>query len=291
VQTWWDDYARSLRRRNLSDRTAHLYRRAYLRFWRWVPGQAIDPDPAAVTTATVNAWVDMLRDEVAPQTVAIYWRTLRPFFAWWAKETDGTNPFDGADVPGEPQNPPDVVPLEDLRALLATCSGKDFASRRDNAIIRTLFDTGCRRGELINLTATDGDRRQDCLTSHGKTGMRVVPISPSTGEAMARYLRVRSSHPAAKSDALWLGGKGPLRDSGVSQLLARRCRQAGLRRLHPHQFRHTFSHQFRAQGGDPVDLMYLAGWKSLAMTERYGKSAAAERARDAHRRIGLGDRL
>jgi integrase len=127
----------------------------------------------------------------------------------------------------------------------------------------------------------DWDRRQDLLTLRGKTGMRVVPISPSTGEAMARYLRARSSHPAAKSDALWLGGKGPLRDSGVSQLLARRCRQAGLRRLHPHRFRHTFSHQFRAQGGDPVDLMYLAGWKSLAMTERYGESAAAERARES----------
>jgi hypothetical protein len=37
--------------------------------------------------------------------------------------------------------------------------------------------------------------------------------------------------------------------------------------------------------------VYLAGSKSLAMTERYGKSAAAERAREAHRRIGLGDRL
>jgi site-specific recombinase XerD len=292
VETWWDDYARSLRRRNLSDRTAHLYRRAYLRFWRWAPDVGVAPDPAAVTTATINAWVDMLRDEVAPQTVAIYWRTLRPFFAWWAKETDATNPFDGADVPGEPQNPPDVVALDDVRALLATCSGKDFASRRDNAIIRTLFDTGCRRGELINLTVADWDRRQDFLTLRGKTGMRVVAISPSTGEAMARYLRARSSHPAAtKSDALWLGGKGPLRDSGVSQLLARRCRQAGLPRLHPHQFRHTFSHQFRAQGGDPVDLMYLAGWKSLAMTERYGRSAAAERAREAHRRLGLGDRL
>jgi site-specific recombinase XerD len=119
--------------------------------------------------------------------------------------------------------------------------------RRDNAVIHVLFDTGCRRGELINLTVADWDRRQDFLTLRGKTGTRVVPISPSTGEAMARYLRARSSHPAGtKSDALWLGGKGPLRDSGVSQLLARRCRQAGLPRLHPHRFRHMFSHQFRA---------------------------------------------
>jgi site-specific recombinase XerD len=115
LETWWDDYARSMRRRNMSARTAHLYRRAYLRFWRWAPTRGIDPDPAAVTTDVVNRWVDMLRDDVSPQTVAIYWRTLRPFFAWCARETDGTNPFDGADVPGEPRNPPDVIDLDDIR--------------------------------------------------------------------------------------------------------------------------------------------------------------------------------
>jgi site-specific recombinase XerD len=194
----------------------------------------------------VNRWVDDLRGSVAGQTVAIYWRNLRPFFSWWARETDQPNPFAGADVPSAELNPPDVIHLDDIRKLLETCKGRGFADRRDTAVIRVLFDTGCRRGELIGLTIGDWDRRQDFLTLRGKTGMRVVPISASTGEALARYLRARGNHAAAdKTDALWLGGKGALGDSGVSQLLARRCREAGLERLRPHQFRHTFSHEFR----------------------------------------------
>jgi integrase/recombinase XerC len=52
-----------------------------------------------------------------------------------------------------------VLHLDDIRKLLETC-GKDFAGRRDEAVIRVLFDTGCRRGELVNLRLEDGhDRR------------------------------------------------------------------------------------------------------------------------------------
>jgi site-specific recombinase XerD len=139
----------------------------------------------------------------------------------------------GADVPSAPLERPDVLHLDDIRALLEVCRGRDFASLRDTAIIRVLFDTGCRRGELVNLTLADWDRRQDFLTLRGTTGLRVVPISATTGEALARYVRARSNHSATgRTDALWLGRKGALRDSGVSQLLALPVQA---RRTPPHQ--------------------------------------------------------
>jgi hypothetical protein len=61
---------------------------------------------------------------------------------------------------------------------------------------------------------------------------------------------------------------------GLVRMLERRGREAGLPRLHPHQFRHTFAHQWLAEGGGETDLMRLAGWKSRAMLQRYGASAA-----------------
>jgi site-specific recombinase XerD len=181
---WWDDFARSLRRRGRSEATARIYGQSYDRFWTWALAEGLPPDPGAVSTAYINRWTDSLRDGIAPATVSVYWRNLRPFFSWWSRETSQPNPFAGADVPTVALEPPDVIHLDDIRALLDTCTSRDFADRRDNAIIRVLFDTGCRRGELVNLTLDDWDRPQDFLTLRGKTGIRVVPISPSTGEAL-----------------------------------------------------------------------------------------------------------
>ncbi|MBB5790774.1 tyrosine-type recombinase/integrase [Jiangella mangrovi] len=91
--------------------------------------------------------------------------------------------------------------------------------------------------------------------------------------------------------ALWLSKRGSLTDSGVRQVLERRCDDAGIPHIHPHQFRHTMVHRWLAAGGQENDLMRLADWRSREMISRYAASAADERARDAHRRMALGDEL
>jgi integrase len=70
-----------------------------------------------------------------------------------------------------------------------------------------------------------------------------------------------------------------------------RAEQAGIDHLHPHQFRHTFAHDFLMAGGQERDLKRLAGWTSDTMLERYGASAADARARAAAQRLKRGDRV
>ena len=314
IEEAWEDFARSLKRRGRSKSTLEIYRKSYDSFWRWAGAANLPADPSKIKRQHVNRWTDsqlgapLVRNgrvvydvdpetgkkvarPVQPNTVRIRWQNLRPFFTWWAKEMDEPNPFDDADVPRLEETAIPVIPLDNLRAMLKACDGKTFEDRRDTAIIRFLLDTGARVGEMISMAVDSWDRRQDVVTLTGKTGTRVVPISPSTGEAFQRYMRARHQHASASSKAFWLGRKGALRDSSVAQILNKLADAAGVPHVHPHMFRHTWAHELKAAGAAEGDLMALGGWSSAAMVHRYGKSVAVARAHDAARRVALGDRL
>ena len=117
------------------------------------------------------------------------------------------------------------------------------------------------------------------------------PFGPKSLLALDRYTRARSGHKHASSARLWLGPKGPLTRSGVAQMIERRCNRAGISPIHAHQFRHTWAHNWKSEGGRDEDLMQLAGWSSPAMLRRYGASLADQRAKEAYRARLPGERL
>lgn len=124
------------------------------------------------------------------------------------------------------------------------------------AIVRLLIDTGGRLAEITNLRWSDDpdegdvDLDQRCARVLGKSRReRVVPIGAKTVKALDRYLRARRRHHYATEIWLWVGKRGRMRESDIYQMLGRRAKEAGIGHIHPHQFRHTFAHHWKAAGG------------------------------------------
>lgn len=265
----------------------------------WLAEHAGAPDPDDVTRDHIRGWVVHVREAKTANTARTWLSGVRHFFKWAVEEQEVTdNPALGVKMPppGEARTP--MLTEAQLKALLATCTGRTFVERRDNAIIRLFFDGGPRLAELSGLRVEDVDLRERIIYVMGKGSRRsgprprAIPLGVKSAQALDRYLRERRKHPYAESPELWLGGRnrGPITPDGVKAILQRRAASAGIK-LHPHMLRHTWASAFRSAGGSEGDLMTLGGWRSRAMLDRYGKAAAEERARDAYRKLSFGDRL
>ena len=242
-------------------------------------------DLLTLAKADIQGYLEHVRRQHSPATEQVRYRSLHRFYSWAEdEELVSRSPMARMKLPRAPEKIIPVPEQDNLRVLLRACRGEDFESIRDTAIIRLMADTGLRLSEVASLTLDRVDPGLTQVRVMGK-GARERPVryERSTGKALSKYLRARSRHPLAHLNALWVGARGvALTANGITQVLRRRCDQAGIQRIHPHQLRHFWASEVFRQGMSDRDAMRLAGWSSRLMPIRYGAATSTAQAL-AHR--------
>jgi site-specific recombinase XerD len=286
-------FLRHLRAEGRSPNTLRLYGQAVTFFSRWLESEGRTPTIDELNRAAIREWLAVLSDTHEPGTVKVRYRGLHRFCSWLVDEDElGSNPMASLSPPTLKMKPVPVISDDELTALLKACAGREFADRRDEALIRLLLDCGVRISEACGLRVDDLDLDQGMAIVLGKgRKRRAIYFSARTVRALDRYVRMRAAHRWAHLDALFLTQRGTLSADGARDRVKIRAQLAGIDHVNPHRFRHTFAHDFLMSGGQERDLKRLAGWSSDVMLERYGASAADARAKAAAQRLKRGDRV
>lgn len=165
-----------------------------------------------------------------------------------------------------------------VKAMLASCNGRDFLSIRDKAVLSTLFETGIRCWELCCIKPED--IHDDFIIINGKNHkQRVVPITPILKKAYLKYKEAKEDEFALKSTDPYFfvsfHGK-QLTNSAVEHIVKRHGEGIEDIRVSPHTCRHFYAQTQVKLGTDLYTISRLLGHENIAITQTYLNSLRDE---------------
>lgn len=135
---------------------------------------------------------------------------------------------------------------------------------RERALVETLFSTGLRVSECVNLPRHVVDMEDPLNTQEvsiiGKGGyQRVVFFSPQSIGAVTSYLRPRQDHDSRMF---------PMTKRTAERIVARAARAAGLKAT-PHTLRHSLATHLLRQGANIRIVQEMLGHRAISSTQVY----------------------
>lgn len=171
---------------------------------------------------------------------------------------------------------------EVLKLILAQPDTSTFPGRRDLVLLCTLYDTGARVQELIDLRVRDV--RFDppaiiTLTGKGRK-VRQVPLSPNTKSLLKQYVDEAFGDVAGAADQTLFYNRmrSKLTRAGITYILNKYVQQAHLKsamvpeRVNPHLMRHTKAMLLLQAGVNLIYIRDLLGHVDIATTEIYARA-------------------
>ncbi len=152
---------------------------------------------------------------------------------------------------------PEVLTIHEMKLLLDQPNLSLRMQIRDRAIMETLYSTGIRLNELVQLTVHDVDLKDNVLVIRKGKGnrQRVVPIGKNASRYLKEYLndiRPRYARKNLKERRLFLSNEGkPVTGNTIRTALFKYKKAAGLQKTaSPHSYRRSCATQLLQQGAD-----------------------------------------
>lgn len=294
------EVVRALRAENYSPATIEGYREKWGPFFAFLDDRLREvPVVGDFTLENVREYIALRlapadgRRPLKDTSAGTHVRTLRAISNRFKEEgLTGEHRLERLGIPKLDAEPEGRVLSPDERLILFRAArGVSPTARRNLALLAVLDDVGPRVSELVTLDREDVslDKRYVLLNLPAKRGLvRTLPL----GTESVRILRDLVGTCRSKGPLFVQRGGARMTDGAVRAVLLRLSERTGIDRVSPHDFRHTASTNYSANGADEPLKNKVFGWKpdKRSMNARY-THLTPEQVIAAHQRLSPLDQL
>lgn len=267
------DYVRL--ERGLSDHTVEAYERDLVRYLSSLATSgltAID----RVGARDVSGFVRLLDDlGLAPSSVARSLTAIRVFHKHLVTEgVTSEDPTQNQRPPKVGRKLPEVLTIDEMRALLDQPDVDTHLGLRDRALLEMMYAVGLRVSEAIDLVTGQLIFDVGVVRVFGKGSKeRIVPVGDEAQKWVARYVkqaRPNLAIPKSPQNVFLNFRGGRLSRMGVYKVLRKYVTAAGIgKSVSPHTMRHSFATHLLEGGADLRAVQEMLGHADISTTQIY----------------------
>jgi len=266
-----------------SQRTTDTRKNHLTSFIRWCDDRSLNT-PQEVTRSILDRYQRHLyyyrKKDGNPLSLATQAQRLEPlkaFFKWLTKENHILyNPASEMEMPRQHRRlPQHILTPDEIDSILNQTLLHGDVGIRDRAIIETLYSTGIRRSEAVNLKLYDIDLANGSLMVREGKGRkdRMVPLGQRACAWLQKYIEeIRPSLALSPDEGiLFLTEEGQaMIKNRLSDSVKRHISAAGIDKPGAcHIFRHSMATHMLENGADIRHIQLILGHSVLTTTEIY----------------------
>ncbi len=278
----WDQYITQFQNhlrleRSLSENSVEAYVHDVVKLKQFIEISNLKVNPTEIKTSQIHeflAWVGELG--MTPHTQARVLSGLKAFFKYLLEEElISDNPTHLIEGPKIGRKLPDILSVQEIDNLFSAIDLSSPEGARNRAMLETLYSSGLRVSELVNLKLNNIYFDIGFLRIFGKGSKeRLVPIGRQALKYVKIYvgeIRIHISVKQGHENFVFLNRWGKqLTRVMVFTIIKNLARKTGLKKsISPHTFRHSFATHLIEGGADLRAVQEMLGHESITTTEIY----------------------
>lgn len=278
----WEPYKKGFKgwlqlEKSLSDHSVEAYMHDIEMLTVYMQDNSILVNPSEVETKHLQHFIKWIAElGMSDTSQARIISGIRSFYKYCLiEQISKKDPTLLLEAPKLKRKLPDVLSFEEIENIISQIDLSKPEGGRNKAILETLYSSGLRVSELVNLKISQLYTDVGFIRVIGKGDKeRLVPIGQSAVKYINIYrnnIRVHILAQPGHEDTLFLSKRG----TGLSRvmiflLLKDLVRKAGIKKtISPHSFRHSFATHLIEGGADLRAVQEMLGHASITTTEIY----------------------